>query len=106
MSRPISIEMKILGRSWLVHPTSEGSKNPLLKSEYGHCDYGMRNIYINTADQDFDECCATLLHEIIHVIDYHSQCGLSEENITRIANGLYSVMSENAADLGWLRKGW
>ena len=37
----------------------------------------------------------TLFHEVLHAIDFDYQTNLSEENLTRLANGFYQVLIDN-----------
>lgn len=42
-----------------------------------------------------DEQKETLLHEVIHCIDYQLKLDLSEAQVHRLAVGLYAVMADN-----------
>ena len=44
----------------------------------------------------------TLLHEVIHAIDYAVKTKLSEEQVSALATGLYAVFSDNPNFLEWL----
>ncbi len=41
------------------------------------------------------------LHEIVHQIDINYECGLSEENISRIANGFCEYLNNLGIELDW-----
>jgi len=43
----------------------------------------------------------TYLHEIVHQIDINYEIGLSEENISRIANGFCEYLNNLGIELDW-----
>ena len=43
----------------------------------------------------------TYLHEIIHQIDINYECGLHEDNISRLANGFCEFLSNLGIELDW-----
>ena len=44
----------------------------------------------------------TLLHEVIHAIDYAVKTKLSEDQVSALASGLYAVFNDNPNFLEWL----
>ncbi len=38
---------------------------------------------------------ATLLHEIVHIVNDHLDLGLSEEQVTGVAQGVFQVLEDN-----------
>ena len=37
----------------------------------------------------------SFLHEVVHMIDIDKECGLSEDNISRVANGVWEFLNRN-----------
>jgi hypothetical protein len=52
---------------------------------------------IITVDSDIDNqrMVNSLLHELVHGIEYQYQIEISEKDIDRFANGLYQVLKDN-----------
>ena len=46
----------------------------------------------------------TLLHEIIHVVDFDCQSEMTERQVHCLATGLYSVLKDNPEFARWLIK--
>jgi hypothetical protein len=43
----------------------------------------------------------TLIHEIVHMISINYQCGLDEENVERMANGIQELMDCLGIEFDW-----
>lgn len=67
----------------------------------GHCDYAMQEIVISESDNNGvkvpqSKTKETFLHEILHAVDWvYNADSLKEEDIDRMAEGLYQVLSDN-----------
>lgn len=53
-------------------------------------------------DQADDSMKDTMLHEIIHMLDYEYQLGLKERHVHCLASGLYAVLKDNPQVTKWL----
>lgn len=47
---------------------------------------------------------ATVLHEVIHALDFMMSIGLSEKQVKRLEHGLYQVLTANGISLNSLLK--
>ena len=56
------------------------------------------------SDQCFGEMQDTLLHEIIHVIDYNNGTDMTEQQVKMTATGLLAVLKDNKEFAKWLIK--
>ena len=43
----------------------------------------------------------SLLHEVVHLIDFNYECILSEENISRLAHGMVEFLENLGIELDW-----
>jgi hypothetical protein len=48
---------------------------------------------------------ATVLHEVIHALDFMLAIDLSEEQVRQLEHGLYQVLTDNGVSLAPLLKG-
>jgi hypothetical protein len=55
-------------------------------------------------DQCFGEMQDTLLHEILHVIDYNNGTEMTEQQVKMTATGLLAVLKDNKEFAKWLIK--
>ena len=70
------------------------SNEPLGKKLVGKVDWQKQCIYID-GNYPVNQQFKTLLHEIIHLIDYDYSLDFSEETIERVSSGLYQVLKNN-----------
>jgi hypothetical protein len=47
------------------------------------------------ANAPFDVIRETLLHEVIHAVDYQTRCELTEDQVFRLSMGLATVLARN-----------
>ena len=87
--------MKILGMEIKIESVES---NKVFKddtvSHYGQND-GLRGIITLNKEMSEDVKGNTLLHEVIHLLDYNLSLGFSEAQINTLASGLYCVLKEN-----------
>lgn len=69
---------------------------------YGSCDMLTGEINI-TSDCTVEQQNATYLHEVIHAINATVGANLTEEQVTTLAAGLFSVCKENGIDTKWIK---
>ena len=50
---------------------------------------------------DFDNTIETLLHEVIHCIEYAMDLDLNDKDVTRISRGLYAVLEDPQNEEFW-----
>lgn len=77
--------MKILGKTYTVKMLPSKSMDGSL----GCAHVSTQEIKIST-EQSAESKKDTLLHEIVHVIDIELKIGLTEEDVCRLAVGLFS----------------
>lgn len=56
-------------------------------------------------DQDWQQKRDTVLHEIVHAIDYSMAMGLKERQVHALGCALYQLITENKPLIQWLYKG-
>jgi hypothetical protein len=66
----------------------------IMNDKVGICEFTKQKIYIATGLAD-DLYADTLLHEILHVIDFTIGLELTEKQVIGIAGGLYAVWKDN-----------
>jgi hypothetical protein len=67
---------------------------PLQDSSLGQADAEGGEIRIRGGLEESVEQ-ATLLHEVIHVIDHHLDLGLTESQVAGLGQGLFAVLRDN-----------
>jgi hypothetical protein len=70
-------------------------------SEFGECDFDKMEISVNT-DKGVDHQRDTLVHEILHAIDYDCKLKLSESQIRSLGRDIFQVLRVNKHLRGWL----
>lgn len=83
--------IRILGKTYEV--VKKGSE-VWDEDKFGQCDDAGQKIYLRGGlggDMERD----TLLHEILHAIDFHEKAGLKERQVETMAAGFYAVLREN-----------
>lgn len=100
-------ELNILGLPYTVITHKKKKDCPKdMRDAYGFLHYASRTIYLNPWAQkhEDDRVDATLLHEILHAIDYittDEDSRLSEGDIWRLAHGLESLVREGNLKIEW-----
>lgn len=85
------MKVDILGKSYKVVHTDDEN---ILEGREGELRFREQVIYVRKAlhPQTAQE---TLLHEIIHGLDFQMDLGLDESQVERLANGLRAVLTKN-----------
>jgi Zn-dependent peptidase ImmA (M78 family) len=97
-------KLNILGKKVRIFWSKDTSKNPLLRSNaVGLTHKSHAEIYI-AVNQSKDQVKDTLLHEVIHVIDRDLELKFDEDQVHRLACGLYQTLKENKNFTRWLIK--
>lgn len=81
--------------------TAPCANDPNLDGKYGYADHGRMRIRLRE-DNPPDEMRETALHEVLHFLDEAVQAGLTEEQVRRLARGLYAVLRDDPAFAAWL----
>lgn len=98
MKITIPEKLRVAGNDYTIDKKYEFKETTMLA---GQVDLYVQQIRLRDRDpggQPVDEQykVASFFHELVHVIDFHyNNGGLSEEAITRLANGLYQVLADN-----------
>ncbi|MHC1681382.1 MAG: hypothetical protein AB6733_00215 [Clostridiaceae bacterium] len=61
---------------------------------YGNIEYDSGNINISTLHSDDQQKC-TFIHECIHGIDDVMEIKLEEEQVRKLAKGIYALLKDN-----------
>jgi hypothetical protein len=95
------LKLRILG-----HPIEVTTVKQLLKGSenLGECESNDGTIRIR-ADLEESIYTATLLHEILHMIDHYLELELSEEQVVGLGEGLFSTLRENPELTNKIRDG-
>lgn len=80
--------VRVLGRTYRI------SFEDLHGHAFGFCQPNQQVILIQPGMIE-DEEKDTVLHEVIHAVDYLMQLGLTEDQVRSTATGLYAVMKDN-----------
>lgn len=102
----LKFKLNILGKTINVvfaNPLDKAPKPFHEKSAVGRTYQEKSTIFVD-ATQDIDQLRDTTLHEIIHVLDYNLKMELSENQVHRLACGLFQVLRENKDFTKWLSK--
>ena len=92
---------KIVRIGSCVHDVSQKRNLKLVEGCWG---VTRRVVSTITVDADLPPAhkANTFLHEVMHMIDMEYSCGLDEDNIERIANGLFVLLADNLGiELDW-----
>lgn len=95
MNLPDSV--RVLGKTYLVVPVEEGPLNPAVN--LGQCLNADQVLYISTAQGD-EQMLDTLLHELLHALEYAFALDLEERTVHSLATGLFALFRDNPALLG------
>ncbi len=82
--------IKVAGSIYQIKQSPELEQEGLL----GEVNFNNQQIRINpNYSKEVQEL--TLLHEIVHVVNYTYNVGLEEEQVDRLSRGLYATIKEN-----------
>ena len=86
-----ALKLRILG-----HPITVTRVKPSLKGmdNMGECESFKGTISIRS-DLEESVYTATLLHEVLHMLDHYLELKLSEEQVTGLGEGLFSALRDN-----------
>ena len=82
--------IKVAGTPYVIKYTPDIDKDGLL----GLANFNTREIFINNLYPK-EQQEETLLHEIIHVVNYAYNVGLDEDAVDKLARGMYATIREN-----------
>ncbi len=86
-------QLRILGKTYQIVRTEH--VDGLSAGEYfGSCDH-TRSILTINARQEIQQERDTVLHEVLHAIDYTMQLGLKERQVHALGSGLLAVLTDN-----------
>ena len=88
--------IRILGKIYRV-------SRKVMKKSFGQCDHGQLKITINPKQAKQQEQ-DTVLHEVIHAVEYGMQLEMEEEQVHSLASGLYAVLRDNPKLVKYLLK--
>lgn len=91
-------QIRILGKRFRVRLLAE---RDMPRDMMGQVDCLRQEILLRS-DVAFDEQADTLMHEVIHAIDYVLSLGLKEEQVHRLAAGICAVLADNGQLTAWL----
>lgn len=84
----IPSKLRILGKTWIVEEA------PLDFSDSGSCNRDYQKIMVVTTQPE-DNIKDTLLHEVLHAVDYCMATKLTEDQVAALATGLLAVFLDN-----------
>jgi hypothetical protein len=87
-------KIRVIGKDYKVISTNR-------IEHFGECCHGKLKIKINRR-QDKQQLKDTVVHEILHAIDYSMQLDLEEHQVHTMATGLHAVLSDNPEFSKWL----
>jgi hypothetical protein len=90
--------LRILGKTWGLVPIEDA---PLQGNNRGECNFTECRIRFKT-DGSPDDVRDTVLHEVIHALDYTMQLGLKERQVHALAAGVLAVLRDNRRLNEWL----
>ena len=72
----------------------------LYRGNWGEAGYISHTIDIDNLLPDIDRM-ATYIHEALHVIDSEYVCGIDEDNIERLGNGVLKIFQQLGIEFDW-----
>ena len=94
----IPTSLRILGKSWEV------AEAPSDFTDSGSCNRDYQKIVVSTT-QPLDNVKDTLLHEVLHAVDYCMATKLTEDQVAALATGLLAVFLDNPELMEFLNVG-
>ena len=91
-------QLRILGKTWEV------AEAPVDFTDSGSCSRDHQKIVVSTA-QPLDNVKDTLLHEVLHAVDYCMATKLTEDQVAALATGLLVVFLDNPKLMEFLNAG-
>ena len=90
--------LRILGKTWEVAEALADF------TDSGSCNRDHQKIVVSTT-QPLDNVKDTLLHEVLHAVDYCMATKLTEDQVAALATGLLAVFLDNPALMEFLNAG-
>lgn len=92
-------KVRVLGKDYQLSPASgrQFSDN----DNYGQVTHGTLTI-LYSVDQSPAQLKDTIIHEVLHGIDFALQTELDERRVHALASGLYAFMVENKKLIRWI----
>jgi hypothetical protein len=84
-------KLRVLGHNILVERVKVGFTTTTVQGEYDS-EQGIISVRMGM-EPSIEE--ATVLHEVIHVIDVALDLGLSEDQVVGVAQGLFQFLADN-----------
>lgn len=94
----LPVEIKIIGKTYKVEPVPE------MDDECGAC-YDSKQLIKISEDLPQELSQDTLLHEVMHAIDFQMHTNMKERQISAMAAGLTAVFKENPTFVKYLLAG-
>lgn len=86
-----SFKIKAYGQTWKVKVLK---KHPLLNNKFGEFNVGTNTIFIDATSSEQQQQ-TTLLHEIIHLIEFCTEMSLKERDVMCLESGLFQIIHDN-----------
>lgn len=90
--------LRILGKTWEI------SEAPTDFTDSGSCNRDYQKIVVVTSQPE-ENIKDTLLHEVLHAVDYCMATKLTEDQVAALATGLLAVFLDNPTFLEFLNAG-
>ncbi len=87
MKTKVPTTIKFMSKRWTV-------KFKKIKKEFGLCDHRKLRISL-MEDQPEEHMLDTLMHELVHALDYEMGIGLKEKQVAKLGTGLAHLLCEN-----------
>ena len=94
----IPASLRILGKTWIVEKAPEDF------TDSGSCNRDFQKIIVCTSQPE-DNVKDTLLHEVLHAVDYCMATKLTEDQVAALATGLLAVFLDNPTLMEFLNAG-
>jgi hypothetical protein len=82
--------LKIIGKTYSLSVVDEVDEQGSL----GECNDTLQRILVKSGQKP-DQAMDTVLHEIVHAVDYQMHLGLTERQVHSVASGLTAVFLDN-----------
>lgn len=86
-----SFKIKAYGQTWKIKVLK---KHVLLNNNFGNFNAGTNTIFIS-ADATEEQQGTTLIHELIHLVEFCTQLSLKERDVMCLESGLYQIIHDN-----------
>jgi hypothetical protein len=96
----------VFGKKWTLKAVRGKAKSAvgLTDKEYGQTVDDDRVVHIDTA-RHADEVRETLLHELLHCVEYSAAFDVKEAHIAQLSVGLFAILRDNPKLRAFIFKG-